>query len=886
MRTVRGGLALGALVGCGPEPLVLPPAPALPIEVLEQFDDSWVVDTTPVPGPVWSHAEAFATPGDLALAWERVGLRGERPTVAQVPEDGGQVGVLFGSTTDRPTTLAAVRRSFPVPASGRVTASVRVWEGGMQGEVHTAPPILRVQAVEVDPKTDRTRGLGQATEVAAWRPDGASGGWQTLSVVLDIPRGTDRVVVELSPGLGRATGWVAFSDLLVEAPSAAALALTKTPASKALRSTPHPRVRSIRTGPDQRPALVSPTAETWVVPLPERTEPVVFTTHVAVPKAAGLGKQRTCWSIETIPASAGPSAKGCEASGSRWAPVRMDLSPEVDGLRFEVAPEDDGDTVAPVAWARPRVSAPSDRSADPRPDLVLVVVDTLRADGPGHAGAPHAASPALDQLATSMDRYTRAFAASSWTLPSLASVVTGRWPAAHGAGFRARLLASAARKGSVEWKARTFAPIAAHTPTLAEQLSAAGYCTEAFVTNFFFGASFGFQRGFDRFTQYAGNSVVGAEHLEDLLADRDACEGPRFTVLHLFEPHMPLRYRSDAPEGFVVDGALDDFTLKDEHAKDGRSARALHTLDRVAKADPDTVRALYDTETWHADRLLGRVLADIAPPGTGLIFLSDHGEHFGEHDRWGHGTSMFDELIRVPLLVRAPDRSGPGAVVDDTVSLVDITPTMLSWAGLHTQGFDGHPLGTAPADRTVWAEYIYKGPETLTGIRGDSMLVRTLGRGTRDGHASGRGPKWTATDSWFTLADPWATPSPPQEADELLRQATDRLRTTYPGLHVTCSRTDQPRETEWFTTTGTLVQVTPLQAIAGDGVETARNGRRAVVTLASGDGPFEAVVETVPPGAVRVGPHCTVERVGARGEATALDDETVEALEAIGYMGD
>jgi len=881
-----GGIGLlGAACTLPPRSEPLPPAPGLPIEVLADFDDRWRVDAAPMPAPVWSHAESFGTPGALPDGWETIGQRPTDPTVAALPDAPEEVGLRFGATHGRPATMSSIQRSFAAPASDRVTAQVRVRLDGDHTQL-LGPPLLRLQARKKDPKTERWTGAGQVTTVAAWIPDTPEEPWQTLRVTLDLPRDAERISVVLSPGSGRSAGTVTFADLQLTAPSAAENALAGTPISRAYRSADHPRMRSVRTGPDQRPALISPTAETWVLPLPQRSDTLRLRTHVAVPRTRIPDAGNTCWSIETIPAGVVEGVARCDRVGTRWQPVELQLPPEVEGLRFEVAPEQPGQPMAPVAWARPRVERPAERNTDPRPDIVLVVVDTLRADGLGHTGASHPVSPALDRLAATMDRYTRAFATSSWTLPSIASILTGRWPAAHGAGFRNRLLSSATQRGSAEWKARTFSSISSETPLLAERLQEAGYCTEAFVTNSFFGAGFGFQRGFDRFTQYAGNTIVGAEHLTSLLAERDPCDGPRFTVVHLFEPHMPLRLRSDAPTAFADPTALDELPLREESSDDGRTARVLHSLNRAAKDHPDTVRALYDTEVWHADRLLGSLLADIAPPGTGLVLLSDHGELFGEHDRWGHGTTMVDELIRIPLLVRAPDRTGPGQTHSQTVSLVDVTPTLLAWAGIPADHLDGQVLGSDTTGRTIWAESLYKGPDMVTAIRDDQLLMHTLGRGTRDGHASGSGPQWTATDTPFRLADPYAVPDPGPEAHELAHGILNRVHETYPGVHIICSRDDTPTERSWATDRGTLVQVTPLRTVPGDRVQTDRNGRRATANVAAGTTPFEVVVETVPKGELAVPDGCHTQRVGIGHGAGTLDGETLEALEAIGYMAD
>ncbi len=883
-RWLWGG-ALGAvwvaLGACG-SGAHLPPAPALPIDALATFSDDWVEAAAPLPGPVWSVHLPLSTVGDFDDQWTLPRMTSRRPAIAAVADGLDTTALVFGQPDRRAVHLSSVRRAFDAPSAKRVVASVRVWEGGLAGLSLTGPPLVRLQAVSVDEKTGAEVVLGQTSEVARWRTPDSPAEWETLSLSLDLPRQADRIVVELSPGTGRATGQVAFSELVVEAPHAAANILARAPVSRVFRKTPHPRVRSIRSRHDQRPAIVSPTPGSWLLPLPDRTEAATLRTFVAVPSAGLRGAKKSCWTIEPIPADSGPSASGCDQPNSDWQPVTLDLPAEVQALRFSAAPEREGRPMAPVAWARPLVAAAT--VEDDRPDIVLVVVDTLRADGLGISGAPHPASPHLDALAQTMDRYTKAFAASSWTLPSLASVLSGRWPSAHGAGFRNRLLAVAAKRSSNEFKSRTFAPISPDIPLLAEQLAAAGYCTEAYVTNYFFGASFGFQRGFERFTQYNGNSIEGAENLVSLLEGRDPCTGPRFTVLHLFEPHMPLRYRSDAPAGWSPE--VPDRELSLEEAEDGRTALVLRKVGPFRDGRVDVLRGFYDTETHHADRILGQLLPELAPPGTGLVFLSDHGEHFGEHGRWNHGTSMYDELIRVPLWVRAPDRTGPGAVHSAPVSLVDVAPTVLGWAGVEAPALDGIPLGTDATDRVLLAEHMHRGPDTLAVISQDVLAVRTLGRGARDAHAVGRTPLWTATDERFALTDQGATALDAAVPATLQRFADDHFQSTYPGIHVICARADAAHEVIWHTTVGTIVQVTPLKTTEGDAVQVAPGGRRLNVTVQAGTEPLHMVAETLPHGPLVVPDTCTAERRGLAAGHTTLDAETVQALEAIGYLGD
>lgn len=880
-------MVLVALPACADPVPPLPPGPPLPVSVLAELSDDWVLDADAVaPGGSLLSAP-LSEPGALEAAWQTDAKGGPPPEVAPVP--GADRAALLWSV-GRSRKLVGVSRTLDVGVAPAAVAQVSVWEGGLQGPQLSGAPRLTLRALDGDGKS-----LGHAVAIAAWTAPGATPTWQTLTASLDLPKGTRSLKVELQPGTGRATGDVAMADLDVSLVSAGQRALRSPAVSPVVRAEPHPLVRSVRGGNTHRPALVVPAKSRISVPLPERHGPVTLTTAVALPRMRVPSHTAGCWSIAPLPAHTGEEAHGCVAPGKEWAPVSITVSPDAEAVLLSTTPKTakgKAKPYGPVAFADPWLRSDDDTPEDPRPDIVLVVIDTLRADGLGVTGAPHPSSPTLDALAAEAHRYSRAMAASSWTLPSLASVVTGRWPHEHEAGFRARHVAVSGASGSHAWKTQTFQSMSRDVPTLAERLRAAGYCTEGVVTNFFFGATYGFQRGFQSYTQYNGNSIPGAERLLELVGEDDSCVGPRFTVLHFFEPHMPVRLRSDGPQDFTDPRILSTFhvtteteSLPAQADRAPRTAQVLDKLRRTEKEQVDTLRGIYDAETWHADRVLGELLPKLAPPGTGLVVLSDHGEHMGEDRYWGHGTSMRPPLVHVPLIVRPPDHTGPGKVVDTPVSLVDVAPTVLDWAGaLDGATVDGVVLdGAPPTDRTLWATHTYKNAERFAAIRGDTFLERTLGRGIKDPLARRRGDQWTATDVWFGADDSegWERSKPDAALADALSQ---HIGATLPGLHVRCPR--DPRATSVrriLSETGSVVRVTPIEALASDSAVGDRSGRMVTATLAAGDADFWVVVETEPASEVTA-TGCTVARVGRAGDVAALDSEAMEALEAIGYM--
>jgi arylsulfatase A-like enzyme len=325
----------------------------------------------------------------------------------------------------------------------------------------------------------------------------------------------------------------------------------------------------------------------------------------------------------------------------------------------------------------------------PTPDVLLVVVDTLRADAPAFSGAPGAApTPHMDALAKEGAVFTVCRAPSSWTKPSTASLLTGLYPSEHGAlGFESVLPGEAS--------------------TLAEVLRAAGWRTAAFADNPFVSPEFGFAQGFDAFTgrhpsplargtlllrslsqvrlRVAGGAAYSFGPGVDLGAPRvlgDAvrflCADPRpgFAYCHLIEPHYP--YTPPPP----FDGGRP--RVDPPHSS---GILPFDSFPEIPAEDAAIMKANYLGEVRAADAALGDALEALRRAGrlenTLVVLTSDHGEEFHEHGGWTHGQSLYEELVRVPLVVRTP-KGGPGAGrrVDTAVSLVDLFPTILDLAGV------------------------------------------------------------------------------------------------------------------------------------------------------------------------------------------------------------
>jgi len=337
----------------------------------------------------------------------------------------------------------------------------------------------------------------------------------------------------------------------------------------------------------------------------------------------------------------------------------------------------------PVACAAP---APS-----PPPSMIVIVVDTLRADHLGLYGyQANPTSPHLDARAPAAAVFERAYSTSSWTLPAFGSLFTGQIPTRHTAGVRVSDVEDAVAEGGrddiVMRPIKTFYRLDESLPTLAETLQSAGYRTGAIMNNSFLGPVFGLGRGFDSYDFDRADPERLASQATDLalewLGSREASDGaPFLLVVHYFDPHLPYR----APRPY-----LGRFAAQHETAEFAVPVADMDPLRQHIRARDEgwqnlaaLERAQYDEEIAYTDSEVERLLAALEARGfldSGYVLLtSDHGEEFFDHGRSEHGHTVFDEVVRVPLLVWGPALT-PGRY-QLPVSLVDLMPTLLDMAG-------------------------------------------------------------------------------------------------------------------------------------------------------------------------------------------------------------
>ncbi len=354
-----------------------------------------------------------------------------------------------------------------------------------------------------------------------------------------------------------------------------------------------------------------------------------------------------------------------------------------------------------------------------RPNVLLVIVDTLRADKLGCYGNERGLTPNIDRLAAEGAVFESASSHAPWTLPATASLLTSLYPRQHGAG------------GSLP----RFTRLGRGIDTLPAVFRRAGYATASIVNVAFLGPDFGLTRGFEHVDVKSFESnrrVRRAERTTDAalgwLDQRDAAR-PFFLLVHYFDPHavydppQPFRRRFAA----AADREREDFVFGTrEHMIALRAGRLALRADVIARAE-----ALYDAEIAYTDSHVGRLLEGLDArdlgSSTAVVFTSDHGEEFLEHDGFEHGHTLYSELCHVPLIVRA--RGAPAARVPQGVGHVDVAPTLTELSGLPTPdtwvGSSLLPLLADPAapGRAVVAHGNFWGPPLTSWRQGGEKLI-------------------------------------------------------------------------------------------------------------------------------------------------------------------
>ncbi len=361
-------------------------------------------------------------------------------------------------------------------------------------------------------------------------------------------------------------------------------------------------------------------------------------------------------------------------------------------------------------------------------NLIVIAVDTLRPDHLGCYGYKRSTSPGIDRLAADGVLCENAMSQSPWTLPSFATVFTSLYPAQHGAvklsnGMRTSF------------------------PTLAEILKDDGYATGAVVNAPVLKPMNRVNRGFDFYNFVPLRTRVADGTTSDVLGWIDGMgDQPFFMFAHYFDPHRP--YSPPAPYHRVFDPDYDG-RIGDSFDLEGFNApkpELFSQMKVLTPADWNHIEALYDGEIAFTDREIGRLLEGLRDrdlvKNTLIVFLSDHGEEFNDHGGFGHGHSLYNELIKVPLIFSLPGVLPRNASLARQVRLLDVMPTVLDILDIQPDAdFEGVSLkplllgegavdekeGTLLPPDVAYAEATTGNPESKTVMRYPWKLIYNMG---------------------------------------------------------------------------------------------------------------------------------------------------------------
>ena len=567
-----------------------------------------------------------------------------------------------------------------------------------------------------------------------------------------------------------------------------------------------PRVERVASGLYWRTAVVTqPGTWTWAVTVPPGGR-----FHAGFESFARAGSRGDPPPLElTISVLDGDRRKALYVASPREidAPDWLDLELDLDRwagreVRLEmttrvVGPPDPRAAPAEIAWAPARVVAPNSTAAPvaasaggdatsrrPRPSILLVVIDTLRADYLSPYGGASWNSPNIgDQLARTGALFENVYAQAPWTLPSMVSLLTGVVPGVLLGG-----------------QAAAFA-IPPDQPTMPELLSGAGYETAAFIANPTMHQGNGFGRGLDDI--YISPPETAFVTLEDELLVRKAStwlrargERPFYLHVHFLAPHdpyaNPVQFLGRSPRHPFYLGRI---TGSDVHEL------FLGALDLDDPgADVPHLRALYASEVRWVDRWVGMLLDSIPAErrrDTLIVLTADHGEELYEHGGWKHGRTLYEEQLRVPLIMSWESVIPARRRITTPVRLIDVAPTLLEAAGLRAPAGSAHGrsllasllAGEEPPPADIYAERLNFGPTQAAVVSHGKKLVLFDRNGRApliDRMQEERVAEEAEREPRIALYD---LERDPQEQRNLAAEAPDLLRRLLPQLHRGLDRT-------------------------------------------------------------------------------------------------
>ncbi|MBI2423736.1 MAG: sulfatase [Candidatus Hydrogenedentes bacterium] len=316
------------------------------------------------------------------------------------------------------------------------------------------------------------------------------------------------------------------------------------------------------------------------------------------------------------------------------------------------------------------------------PNVLFITMDTLRSDRIAAVRNGQPVMPFLSRAVNEGAHFTRAISPCSWTKPAMASIFTGVSPEAHGVIYTSKKDANGNDASDVlspEWM------------TLAEWLRVRGYSTWAYISNANLEKSFGFAQGFDAADYVYKNGASAPEVTDAALGKLSALKPPFLLYAHYMDPHSPYTppaLHKDALGPFPQTTAYDNTLLDNpmefmryymDCAKIMLGLQEQPTVPPLSPGGQAAVEHLYDAEVRFMDEAIERLVTAVrkSRPNTLVVLVSDHGEEFWERGGMGHGTTLFQEQVHVPLVLMAPDIAP--RKIDTTVSTLDLLPTFAAY---------------------------------------------------------------------------------------------------------------------------------------------------------------------------------------------------------------
>ncbi len=410
---------------------------------------------------------------------------------------------------------------------------------------------------------------------------------------------------------------------------------------------------------------------------------------VGAPSSSGLGKEIPARVAVTVAGRGNvPSVNNVTPVPAKWTAVKTPLpsTGATVNIRLEVEGGPSRATGEAVVIGSPWIGPSS------KPNIIVINIDTLRADHLETYGSQWPTSPHISKLARESTVFDHCYSHASWTPPSVASLFTSLYPSQHGSLGKDRI------------------PLPEGNLTMAETFAKAGYFTAAFSSSPFVHPDFGFAQGFRVFGfEDHENAARLTGMVEKWLAERPA--GPFFLYVMYFDPHFPYvppqQYRDMFRKG--RDGKP---LWQDERVPAIKSLFGLSA--EIGRESYNFLHGSYRGEIAFTDDKLGMLIRSLRKAGllenSVLVLTSDHGEEFLEHGGFGHGNTLYEEQLHVPLLIRLPGGLHGGRRVKSVVRQVDIFPTLLDFANMeHPRPMEGKSfyaalLGNKPiSDRQAYA---------------------------------------------------------------------------------------------------------------------------------------------------------------------------------------